>query len=83
MVYQLTDLKYARRVSSPRSKGRSFGVAPLDPQAGSASFSGQPMPDGHLRESGNWPSGWWILPCVLGGLVVWIMIFRALFGWLF
>ncbi|EDM71265.1 hypothetical protein RAZWK3B_13629 [Roseobacter sp. AzwK-3b] len=41
------------------------------------------MPDGHVRDSGNWPSGWWILPSVLGGLVVWIMIFRALFGWLF
>jgi len=83
MVYQLTDLKDARSVSSPRLDGHLIGVRPRDPQAGSESFSGQPMPDGHVRDSGNWPSGWWILPSVLGGLVVWIMIFRALFGWLF
>jgi hypothetical protein len=86
MVYQLTepplqtsdlratDTIYARRVSGVKPVG-SF------PNVG-AHLPGEPLPSGHARDTGNWPSGWWILPSVLGGLVAWIMIFRALLGWL-
>lgn len=58
------------------------------PPAGSfpsivARLPGQPLPNGRADRTTDWPSGWWILPSVLGGLVIWVMIFRALAGWLF
>jgi hypothetical protein len=49
-------------------RSATVGVAtPLDPRAPSQA---------------DLPSGWWILPCVIGGLAMWVMIFRALIGWL-
>jgi hypothetical protein len=59
-------------------------VAPADNRPSIvARLPGQPLPNGRADRTSDWPSGWWILPSVLGGLVIWVMIFRALAGWLF
>ena len=75
---------------APRRGALHHGPASLDsvPPAGSfpsivARLPGQPLPNGGADRKMDWPSGWWILPSVLGGLVIWVMIFRALAGWLF
>lgn len=84
MGYQLTDTTITRRVTEPGFGLRSAGGVSVNPGPNvGAHLPGAPLPSGQARYTGNWPSGWWILPSVLGGLMVWIMIFRALIGWLF
>lgn len=43
----------------------------------------RPDSDSLVPQEDKWLcSGWWFLPAALLGLVLWVILFRAVFGWL-